>query len=75
MNLKEELSKTIYSNHDKVPFDDTAELCEQICLRYAIEVVEDIKERMPSYESCTCEITTDNIYNKIKELKAKIKSE
>ena len=67
MNLLEELSKTIYSNHDKVPFDDTAELCEQICLRYAIEVLEGCTPNLwyQSHEQL--------IENKIKELKEKLK--
>jgi len=67
MNLLEELSKTIYSNHDKVPFDDTAQLCEQICLRYTIEVL----------EGCTpikwYEMQESLVEKKIKELKLKLK--
>ena len=69
MNLKEELSKTIYSNHDKVPFDDTAELCEQICLRYAIELLEDCLQEADTQEYQFPSF----IVNRIKELKAKLK--
>ena len=70
MNLKEELSKTIYSNHDKVPFDDTAQLCEQICLRYAIEVLEALRLETKEYNlDYEC---GGFLIEKIEELKSKL---
>jgi len=67
MNLKEELIEIIVdSDFDKPPFDDTAQLCEQICLRYTIEVLEGCTPNLwyQSHEQL--------IENKIKELKEKL---
>lgn len=63
MNLKEELEEAIKSGWLYLPkpiLDESIDKCEQIAIRYAIEVLEEF-------------YMEEGVMNKIKELKSKLK--
>lgn len=70
-SLFKKLSKIIYSNHDKVPFDDIAEQCEQLFIKEMIEVLEQVSNKGSElFGEYNC---YGSVINKIKEFKTKLK--